>query len=95
MNLNIGGSYKDSPDSIKTKKAIINPIIKKGYKSSSVALNHGEIGKHSERMTKIKPFINKYNWEKINFPSEKDDWRKIEKNNLIIAINICMLKKKK
>ena len=27
-------------------------------------------------MTKTKPFINKYNWEKINYPSEKDDWKK-------------------
>ena len=33
-------------------------------------------------MTKIKPFISKYEWEGINFPSEKDDWKKIEKNNV-------------
>ena len=32
-------------------------------------------------MTKIKLFINKYNWEGINFPSEKDDCKKFEKNN--------------
>ena len=37
----------------------------------TVMLKHEEIGKHSERITKIKPFINKYNWEGINFPSEK------------------------
>ena len=30
---------------------------------------------------KIKPFIDKYNWEGINYPSEKDDWKNIEKNN--------------
>ena len=29
MNLNRGGSYIDSPDSIKNKKATINPINKK------------------------------------------------------------------
>ena len=29
MNLNGGGSYIDSPDSIKSKKATINPINKK------------------------------------------------------------------
>ena len=34
-------------------------------------LNHEEIGTHSERIAKIKPFINKYNWEGMNFPSEK------------------------
>ena len=30
-------------------------------------------------------FINKYNWKGINFPSEKDDWKKIQKNNRTIA----------
>ena len=39
-------------------------------------------------MTKIKPLINKHNWEKINSPSEKDDWEKIEKNNVIIALYV-------
>ena len=29
--------------------------------------------KKSEKITKIKPYINKYNWEGINFPSEKDN----------------------
>ena len=33
----------------------------------------------------MKPFINKYNWEEISFPSEKDDWKNIDKNNVIIA----------
>ena len=34
----------------------------------TVALNHEEIKKDPQRITKIKPFINKYNWEGINFP---------------------------
>ena len=46
-------------------------------------------------MTKIKPFINKNKWEGINLPSEKDDWKKFEKVNVAIALNFCMLKKKK
>ena len=25
--------------------------------------------------TKINPYINKYNWEGKNYPSEKDDWK--------------------
>ena len=28
----------------------------------------------SLKNNKIKPFITKYNWEEINYPSEKDDW---------------------
>ena len=39
--------------------------------------------------------INKYNWEGINYPSEKDDWKKIEKNNLPIALNILHTKGKR
>ena len=78
INKSCGVSYIDSPDWIKNKKSTINPINKKNKCSQyavTVALHHEEIGKHSERITKIKPFINKYKWEGINFPSEKDDWK--------------------
>ena len=51
--------------------------------------------KDPERITKIKPFINKYNWEGINFPSEKDDQKKFEKNNVTIALNVLYAKKEK
>ena len=44
---------------------------------------------------KLKPFINKYNWDAINFPSEKDDWTKFEKNNVTILLNVLYAKKKK
>ena len=48
-----------------------------------------------QRITKIKPFINKYNWEGTIFPSEKDDWKKFEKNNVTIALNVLYAKKEK
>ena len=47
-----------------------------------------ETGKDSERILKIKPFIDKHNWERMNYPSEKDDWKKFEKNNLTITVNV-------
>ena len=56
----------------------------------TVALNHEEIGKHAE---KIKPFINKYKWKGINFRSEKEDSKKIEKNNATIAPIVSYHKK--
>ena len=37
----------------------------------TVALNHGKIMYDSQRITKSKPFINKYNCKAIDFPSEK------------------------
>ena len=46
-------------------------------------------------MTKVKPLIDKYNWEGINYRSEKDDWKIFEKNNLAIALNILYAKYEK
>ena len=31
------------------------------------------------KISKIKPFIDKYNWEGINYPSEKDGWKSLRK----------------
>ena len=99
INPNRGGSYIDPPDWVKNKKATLHPINKKDSKcfqyAVTVALNHEEIKKDPQRITKIKPFINQYNCERINFPSEKDDWENFEKNNVTIAPNVCKLKKKK
>ena len=98
INSNYGGLHIDSPDSIKSREATINPINKKDNKcfqyAVTVMLNHEEIRTYPEKITKIKPLINKYNWEGINFPSEKDNWKKIEKNN-IIALNVLYVKKEK
>ena len=51
--------------------------------------------KETQKVTKIKLFIYEYNWEGINVPSEKDDWKKFEKNNLTIALNVLYAKKGK
>ena len=46
-------------------------------------------------MTKIKPFINKYNRDLINFSSEKDHIKKMLKKNVTFALNILYAKKEK
>ena len=58
-------------------------------------LNHEEIKKDLQRITKIKPFINKYNREGMNFISEKNDWKKSEKTNATVALNVSYAKKEK
>ena len=76
ISLNRGGSYIDSPDWIKNKKATINPQNKNNecFKYAiTVALNHKKISNHSEKVSKIKPFINHYNWNDIEFPSHSKD----------------------
>ena len=86
------GSNIDSPDWIKFKRATINPINKNGDKcfqyDAKVALNYQKIGKNPERITKTKPFISEYSWEGIQYPSEKDDWRKTENINPAIMLNV-------
>ena len=55
----------------------------------TVALNHQEIGDHPERVSKkLLNHTFKYNWNKINFPSQRKDWERFEKNNYEIALNI-------
>ena len=39
-------------------------------------------------MSRIKPFIDQYNWDEIDFPSHSKDWKKFESNNHSIALNI-------
>ena len=83
----------------KTEKATINPVNKKDNKCFqyvvTVPSNHEEVKKYLERITKIKLFINEYNWERIYFPSKKEEWKKCEKNNLTIALNVFYAKKEK
>ena len=92
-------SYIDSPDWLKNKKATIYLINKKGNKcfqyAVTVAINHEEIKKDPKRITKTNSFIYKYNWEGINYLSEKDCWRKIEKNNLAITLHVLHANKEK
>ena len=61
--------------------------------AATVALNHEEIGRNPQKNIKINPFINKYNWKKINYLTGKDDWKKFEKINPIIFLNVFYVKK--
>ena len=61
----------------------------------AVALNYGEIESHPERVSNIKPFINKYKWKGINYPSKIDDWKTLRKIIQQLLLIFCILKKKK
>ena len=95
ISLNRGGSYIKSPDWIENKKATINPQLKKDDKcfqyALTVALNHEKIKRDRQRISKIKPFIDQYNWNEIDFPSTGNDWKKFELNNKSVALNILYM----
>ena len=62
-----------SADCMKKKKATINPKKPKKYGKCfqyavMIALNYAEITLNSERVSNIKPFKNKCNWKRINYP---------------------------
>ena len=84
-SINRGGSYIDSPKWLKDKKSTINPKNNDDkcfqYAVTS-ALNLDKIKKDPQIVSKIKPFIKKYNWEDIDFPSTNKDWKKFEKINI-------------
>ena len=92
ISLNRGSSYIDSPEWIKHKKVIINPQHTNDNNcfqySIAAALNYRNIEHHSERISKLKPFIDNYNWDNIDFPAGHKDYSAFEKNNSDIAINI-------
>ena len=89
-SINRGGSYIDSPKWLKDKKSTINPKNnddKCFQYAVTLALNLDKIKKDLQRVSKIKPFIEKYNWGDIDFPSTSKDWKKFECNNEV-ALNI-------
>ena len=55
------------------------------------ALNYQTIKTNQERISKLKPYINKYNWEGIDFPAGPKEWQKFERNNKTIALNILFI----
>ena len=89
-----GKLYIKSPEWLENKRAKINPknnddkCFRYGL---TVALDYDKIEHHPERISNIEPFIDKYNWNDIDFPSRVKDWKNFEQNNEIIALNISYL----
>ena len=93
ISLNRGGSYIDSPKWFKDKKSTINPKNNDNkcfQYAVTLALNLDRIKKDPRRISKIKPFIDHYNWKDIEFPSTTKNWRKSELN-IKVALNILYI----
>ena len=69
---------------VKNKKVTVNPKNnddKCFQYAITVVLNYQIIKNNPERISKIKPFIDQYNWKEMDFPSNKKDCIKFELNN--------------
>ena len=74
ITISKGGSYIESPKWLKDKKCTINQknTDNKCFQyATTLALNFNNIDKHHQRISKIKPFIDNYNWNDISFPTAK------------------------
>ena len=47
--------------------------------------------KTRRKKSKLKSYINQYNWKGIKCPSRKEDWKKFEENNKEIALNVLFV----
>ena len=65
-----GSSCIDSPKWLKNKEATINPKNNDNncfQYALTVALNYQNIKKYLQRISKIKPFVDQYDWEERTF----------------------------
>ena len=79
---------------IKNKQCKINPQNKddKSFQYSiTLSLYYEQIKKNDYRVSKIKPFINNFNWKNINFQPTQQDYQQFEINNESIVLNILQI----
>ena len=88
ISLNRGSSCIKSSRWIKNKGVTVNPKNTKDKNcfkyAITASLNYQNIDTHPERISKLKPFNNNYNWKDIEYHRH----RKCECNNKTIALNI-------
>ena len=94
VDLKRSGSYIETPEWLNNKDATINcqnDDDKCFQYAITIALHYDEIGSNHQRVNKVKPFIDQYNWKDINIPSHVDDWKKFALNNKSIALNVLSI----
>ena len=99
ISLSRGGSYVDSPEWLKNKKATIN--LKNNddkcfQYALTVALIYQQIKNNPERIPKIKLFIDPYNWKEIFHHVEKTG-KSLNQiiNQLLLIFCMCLIILKK
>ena len=55
------------------------------------SLDYQKIKKDPQKISKLKPYINQYNWKAIKFLSDKENWKKFEENNKEVALNVLFV----
>ena len=63
---------------LKSKKEVIINVDNTFQNALNNALNYQNIERDPQRISKLKRYISKYNWEGIEFPVGSKDWKKLE-----------------
>ena len=80
-----------SSEWLKSKKESITNEDNYFLNTLNDSLDYQRIKKYPQKIPKLKPFINQYNWKSITFRSDKEDWKKFEQNNKETALNILFV----
>ena len=80
-----------SSEWLKSKKESISNEDNCFENALNDSLDYQKIKRHLQKISKLKPYINQYNWKGIKFPSDKEDWEKFEQNNKGIAFNMLFV----
>ena len=85
------GSYIDSPEWIRNKRATTNSKIENDDNcfqyALTVGLNYHNIENHPERIPNLKSFTEKYNWEGLDFSLHQDSQEESERSKNIMLID--------
>ena len=98
LALTRGDSYVELPKWLKSKKAVINSRSKdeECFKWAVIGpLDHEEIKKDHQRITRLRPYGNQYNWKGPEFPVSIKKIDDFERDNPDIAVNVLFSNKKK
>ena len=88
----------ETPKWLTLKRSVLNPNYNdnKCFQYSIVlSLYREQIGKHSCRISQIRPFIDNPNWENTSFPLQEQDYQQFEMNNKSITLNVLQVNEQK
>ena len=80
-----------SSEWLRSKKKINNWRNNCFQNALNGSLNYQRIKKDSQKILKLKPYINQYNWKDIKCLSDKDDLKKLEQDNKEIALKVLFV----
>ena len=80
-----------SSEQLRSKKESITNEDNCFQNALSYALDYQRLKKDPQKISTFKPYINKYIWKDIKFPSDKEDWKKFQQNNKEIVLNILFV----